>query len=174
MLEQNNGSTWGYVLFFLVLLWMFGGGNARAFGWGGCDWTSDRHNHQTERDALNLGRTIVEQNAATAQKLSEMAYAQEAQTARILEGQKDLYIRDLERAATNLFVTGQTNAINQRIDAMQAAGALQRQSDTAHLDSRLDMIQATMLQKPPFVPFGGLPVVGCANNPCSPCGCGTV
>lgn len=172
-------STWGFVIFFLILFWFFGGNmgfNRNGYGYGVCNDDMNRmhihDSHMSERDILGMSKTIVEQNAATEKTLAQMAYAQEAQTARILEGQKDLYIRDLERAATNMFITGQTTAITNRLDNLEANATLQRQMDNANVSAQLTAIQNGMLKAPAFVPYGGLPTIGCANyNTCNPCGC---
>ena len=195
MLTNENGqgasgmSSWGFIIFFLLLFWLMGGGNGFGFGahngyahpgagygpFGGFDGLTDvqRHAHQQERDVLNMGTVLSEQTHSISDKLAEMSFKAEAQTAKILEGQKDLYIRDLERAATQMFINGQTSAITQRLDAMEAAGALQRQADNAALSAQIAQIQSSMLKAPAFMPFGGLQTVGCMNwNGCG-CGCGT-
>ena len=188
MLSSSEGqtssgvSTWGFVIFLLILFWFFGGngfgfGGHNAYGYGGAPFGGidpmadcQRHSHQNERDVLSVNTRLSEQTAGIQQTLQAMQFQNEQQTARILEGQKDLYIRDLERIATQQFVTGQTSAIERRLDAMQAAGALQRQADQAAVTAQLTAIQNGMLKAPAFVPYGGLPTIGCANYTC---GCGT-
>jgi hypothetical protein len=179
--SSNTTSTWGFVIFFLILFWFFGAG--RGFGFnggmpvgsvgfnGGMDQYHLNTSHQSERDVLDLGKTILEQNAQTAKTLSDMAYAQEAQTARILEGQKDLYIRDLERLATQQFVTSNTDQIFNKIDNMAAVIAMQRQNDVNQLGAQIAAVSNQMLKAPTPTALVGLNTVSCTNAVPS-CGCG--
>lgn len=164
--SESGGFGWGLILVLLILFWMFGGN-----GWnrGNC---GDGGAHQTERDVLTLGTVTVTQNADIQKTLAQMAYAQQMGVRDILDGQKDLYIRDLERIATQQFITGQTEALANKMDNLAAMGALQRQADQCATNARLAAIEGSMLKAPPFTPFGGMPTIGCANVPANPCGCG--
>lgn len=172
--SSESGSGWWFIIIILlILLWNGCGG----MGWGrncggGGECAPVNHAHQTERDVLNLGTVTVTQNADIQKTLAQMAYAQQMGVRDILDGQKDLYIRDLERIATQQFITGQTEALANKMDNLAAMGALQRQADQCATNARLAAIEGSMLKAPPFTPFGGMPTIGCANVPANPCGCG--
>lgn len=172
--SDSGGGWWFIIIILLILLWNGCGGN----GWGrnncggGGECAPVNHAHQTERDVLNLGTVTVQQNADIQKTLAQMAYAQQMGVRDILDGQKDLYIRDLERIATNQFITGQTELLANKMDNLAAMGALQRQADQCATNARLAAIEGSMLKAPPFTPFGGMPTIGCANVPANPCGCG--
>ena len=164
--SENGGvGIWGLVIFFLILFWMCGGnGGFGGFGCGnrGLAWAAAGEG-LTDRDVLQLGTSIVQQNANTQGMLKDLAYQQERQTAAILEGQKDLYIRDLERVATQQFITGQTDQLAAKMDNIAAAGALQRQVDLANINAQLGAISCQMLKAPQPVPIVGLNTLGCNN-----------
>ena len=144
--HDNSGmGGWGAVIFFLILFWLFGGafGN-RCGGWGNnCDPCGGTR--QSERDVLQLATASVEQNAAIQKTLAEIAYAQQMGFASVKEGQKDLYIRDLERIA------------------LAAAGALQRQADQAAVQAQIAGISCQMLKAPQVQPLVGLGTLNCTN-----------
>ena len=162
--HDNSGmGGWGAVIFFLILFWLFGGafGN-RCGGWGNnCDPCGGTR--QSERDVLQLATASVEQNAAIQKTLAEIAYAQQMGFASVKEGQKDLYIRDLERIATNQFITSQTEALANKMDALAAAGALQRQADQAAVQAQIAGISCQMLKAPQVQPLVGLGTLNCTN-----------
>lgn len=173
--SENGGGWWFIIIILLILLWNGCGG----MGWGrgncggGGECAPVNHAHQTERDVLNLGTVTVQQNADIQKTLAQMAYAQQMGVRDILDGQKDLYIRDLERVATQQFITGQTELLANKMDNLAAMGALQRQADQCSTNARLAAIESGMLKAPPFTPFGGMPLIGCANVPGNGCGgCG--
>ena len=170
--NEGNVSIWGLVIFFLILFWVFGAGNGfgrpygHDYGWNGCP------GGQTDRDVLQLGTAAVTQNAATQNMLKDLAFQQERSTAAILEGQKDLYIRDLERVATQQFITSQTDTLSSKMDNIAAAGALQRQSDMAAIQAQIAAIQCQMLKAPQPIPIVGLNTIGCSNAGSTNFGCG--
>lgn len=177
--DSSSGGVgiWGLVIFFLILFWMCGGnGGFGGFGYGnrGMAWAAAGEG-LTDRDVLQLGTSIVSQNANTQSMLKDLAYQQEKQTAAILEGQKDLYIRDLERVATQQFITAQTDTLSAKMDNIAAAGALQRQADLASINAQLSSIGCQMLKAPQPVPVVGLNTLGCTNGSfISNCGCNNV
>lgn len=162
---SNDSTTggvgiWGLVIFLLILFWVCGGGNFGNCGnrWGNCAEA------QTNRDVLQLSTFIAGQNANTQASLKDLMYQNERNTAAILEGQKDLYIRDLERVATQQFITGQTDMLSAKLDNIAAAGALQRQADLASVQAQLSAISCQMLKAPQPVPVVGLNTLGCTNG----------
>lgn len=173
--SDSGGFGWGFIIILLILFWGWGGCGGNGWGRGNCgggECAPVNHAHQTERDVLNLGTVTVTQNADIQKTLAQMAYAQQMGVRDILDGQKDLYIRDLERIATQQFITGQTELLANKMDNLAAMGALQRQADQCSTNARLAAIESGMLKAPPFTPFGGMPVIGCANVPGNGCGCG--
>lgn len=170
MLSDNTSGSgvgvWGLVIFFLLLFWMCGGnGGFGGFGYGnrGLAWAAAGEG-LTDRDVLQLGTSIVQQNANTQSQLKDLAYQQEKGVAAILDGQKDLYIRDLERVATQQFITSQTDALSAKMDNIAAASALQRQSDYNSLQSQINAIGCQMLKAPQPIPIVGLSTIGCNNG----------
>lgn len=169
MLSDNTSGgvgIWGLVIFFLILFWMCGGnGGFGGFGCGnrGLAWAAAGEG-LTDRDVLQLGTSIVQQNSNTQGMLKDIAYQQEKGVAAILNGQKDLYIRDLERVATQQFITSQTDALSAKMDNLAAAGALQRQADLANVQAQLNAISCQMLKAPQPIPIVGLSTVGCTNG----------
>ena len=125
--------------------------------WGNCAEA------QTNRDVLQLSTFIAGQNANTQASLKDLMYQNERNTAAILEGQKDLYIRDLERVATQQFITSQTDTLSAKMDNLAAAGALQRQADLANVQAQLAAISCQMLKAPVPQPIVGLATLGCNN-----------
>ena len=180
--EGSGGiGIWGIAIFLLILFAAWGGwgGNRNAYAGPlpatsgcGCGFS----NCNTDRDVLKLETTMTAQNALNNANLDTLARTiltnQDKNTAAILDGQKDLYIRDLERIATQQFITSQNeqtrNLINMSTAQAEAKGAAQN----CELNHRLDVIQAEMLKRPPFMPCGALPVAGCSNLPTG-CGCGS-
>ena len=151
---------WGLVIFLLILFWVCGGGN---FGNCGNRWNNCAE-AQTGRDVLQLSTFIAGQNANTQASLKDLIFQNERNTAAILEGQKDLYIRDLERVATQQFITSQTDTLSAKLDNIAAAGALQRQADLANVQAQLAAISCQMLKAPVPQPIVGLNTLGCTNG----------
>lgn len=163
--SSSGVSIWGLVIFLLILFWVCGGGN--GFGGFGCGgrgvaWAAAGE-AQTDRDVLQLSTFIAGQQAATQSSLKDLMFQSERNTAAILEGQKDLYIRDLERVATQQFITSQTDTLSAKLDNIAAAGALQRQADLASINAQLASIGCQMLKAPVPQPIVGLATLGCNN-----------
>lgn len=158
--NENSGgiSIWGLVIFFLILFWMCGNGIGGGFGAcnRGLAFAAAAENGQTDRDVLNLTTYITKQNADTQNMLQNLAFQQEKQGL-------EIYIKQLERAATQQFIQAQTDTLSNKMDNLAAAGALQRQADVNNLQSQINAIGCQMLKAPAPVPFVGLPTVGCTN-----------
>lgn len=112
--NESSMSTWGIFLFLLILFAVFSGnrcGGALFGGWGGNCGCGVMPYGQADRDVLKLETAMVNANALSTAQLEtgirEIINNQNKNTAEILNGQKDLYIRDLERVATQQFVAGQ-------------------------------------------------------------------
>lgn len=176
---ESGIGIWGIAIFLLILFAAWG-------GWGrnnnvyaapipangcGCGFSSCN----TDRDVLKLETAMTAQNALNNANLDTLARTiltnQDRNTAAILDGQKDLYIRDLERIATQQFITSQNEQTRNLINMSTAQAEAKSAAGVCELNHRLDVIQAEMLKRPPFQAFGGLPVVGCNNLP--PVGCGS-
>lgn len=172
-------STWGIVIFLLILFAVLGGNRGGLFGgWGnGCGngygWGCGEG--QADRDVLKLETAMTSQNALNTAQLETGIRAilnnQDKNTAAILEGQKDLYIRDLERIATQQFITSQNEQTRSLITLSNAQNEAKSAAETCALNARLSRIEETMLKAPTFTPFGGMPLIGCSNVS-SNCGCG--
>lgn len=177
--ESSGIGIWGIAIFLLILFAAWGGwgrnGNsyagAPATGCG-CGFSSCN----TDRDVLKLETAMTAQNALNNANLDTLARTiltnQDKNTAAILDGQKDLYIRDLERIATQQFITSQNEQTRNLINMQTAQAEAKSAAQNCELNHRLDVIQAEMLKRPPFMPFGALPVAGCTNLPAPGCGCG--
>lgn len=176
---SNDGSmsTWGIFLFLLILFGLFGGnrcGGGLFGGWsnGGCGCgvvpgALAYGEGQTDRDVLKLETAMVSANALSTAQLEtgirEIINNQNKNTAAILEGQKDLYIRDLERVATQQFITSQNEQTRNLITLATANQEAKSAAEACALNNRLAQIEDKMLKAPQFTPFGGLPLIGCAN-----------
>lgn len=168
--NESSMSTWGVFLFLLILFAVFGGnrcGGGLFGGWGGNCSCGVMPYGQADRDVLKLETAMVSGNALSTAQLEtgirEIINNQDRNTAAILEGQKDLYIRDLERVATQQFITGQNEQTRNLIAMATANQEAKAAADTAALNARLDGIEYRMLKTPQFMPFGGMPLIGCAN-----------
>lgn len=170
--ESGSMSTWGIVIFLLILFavlgggrggWFGGWGNGCGNGWNGCGCSEG----QTDRDVLKLETAMVSANAVSTAQLEtglrEIINNQNKNTAAILEGQKDLYIRDLERIATQQFITSQNEQTRNLITLSNAQNEAKSAAETCGINARLAQIEDKMLKAPTFTPFGGLPLIGCAN-----------
>lgn len=130
---------------------------------------------QTDRDVLKLETAMVSANALSTAQLEtgirEIINNQNKNTAAILEGQKDLYIRDLERVATQQFITSQNEQTRNLITLATANQEAKSAAEACALNNRLTQIEDKMLKAPMPVPFVGLPTVGCANYGAFPGSC---
>ena len=173
--NESSMSTWGVFLFLLVLFAVFrdnnrcGGGLFGGWGNGGCGgWVPGfTPCGQTDRDVLKLETAMVNANALSTAQLEtgirEIINNQDKNTAAILEGQKDLYIRDLERVATQQFITSQNEQTRNLITLTTANQEAKAAAETCSINNRLTQIEDKMLKAPTFTPFGGLPLIGCSN-----------
>ena len=93
----------------------------------------------------------------------EIINNQNKNTAEILNGQKDLYIRDLERVATQQFITSQNEQTRNLITLTTANQEAKAAAEACAINNRLTQIEDKMLKAPTFTPFGGLPLIGCSN-----------
>ena len=171
---RSGGSIWGIVIFFLILFWVFMGGNGGFFGrngWGPNGWNGswglNEHTPKDNSRELSDLKCTMDKDTAVLQGQLDTAFRtvmnnDNVNTAAILSGQKDLYIKQLEQQATQLFITGQND---QTRFLMQMFNAEQNR--------RLDSIEANMLRRPPVYPTVCVP---CSSNCCgssSGCGCGS-
>ncbi len=168
--NESSMSTWGIFLFLLILFAVFSGnrcGGGLFGGWGGNCGCGVMPYGQADRDVLKLETAMVSGNALSTAQLEtgirQIINNQDKNTAAILEGQKDLYIRDLERVATQQFITSQNEQTRNLITLATANQEAKSAAETAALIARLDGIECKMLKTPQFTPFGGLPLIGCAN-----------
>lgn len=167
--SSTSTPNWGIVIFFLILFWVFMGNNGcggfGGFGWGrnACAGPWMGQNEVTPFDnnrALSAIQCSLEKDTAVLQGQLETAFRQtinndNINTAAILSGQKDLYIKQLERENTNLFVTAQNEQTRQQ--------ALLLKADT---DAKLESIRCQMAKQPPVytascIPCGIQPNFGC-------------
>lgn len=174
--NEGSMSTWGIFLFLLILFAVFGGnrcGGGLFGGWGGncgcgvVPGSLASGEGQTDRDVLKLETAMVSANALSTAQLEtgirEIINNQNKNTAEILNGQKDLYIRDLERVATQMFIAGQNEQTRNLITLTTANQEAKSAAEACAINSRLTQIEDKMLTAPTFTPFGGLPLIGCAN-----------
>lgn len=168
--NESSMSTWGIFLFLLILFAVFGGnrcGGGLFGGWGGNCGCGVMPYGQADRDVLKLETAMVSANALSTAQLEtgirEIINNQNKNTAAILEGQKDLYIRDLERVATQQFITSQNEQTRNLITLATANQEAKSAAEACALNNRLAQIEDKMLKAPTFTPFGGLPLIGCAN-----------
>lgn len=157
--KEYGGGIWLLFFFFLILFWGggFGGGiGGRGYGVA--------HNEQTSLDnyrALNDIQCQQSKNAAVLSGQLETAFRQvintdNVNTARVLDGQKDIYIKQLETENNRLFMTGENEKTRNQ--------ALMLKADT---DAKLAAIECRMLKVPPVYPHVCVP---CSSNSCGPCG----
>lgn len=151
--NEGSMSTWGIFLFLLILFAVFGGnrcGGGLFGGWGGncgcgvVPGSLASGEGQTDRDVLKLETAMVSANALS--------------TAQLETG-----IRDLERVATQMFIAGQNEQTRNLITLTTANQEAKSAAEACAINSRLTQIEDKMLTAPTFTPFGGLPLIGCAN-----------
>lgn len=172
--EENrwSGTIIGFVIFFLVLAFFVWQGN-------GLD---QKHHHSCdkqdyiERGVAELKHTMTAQNGVATAQLETAIRAlmknNDDNTARIIDSQKDLYIKELERKATEMFITDQNERTRNLIQKTSDQSNFMAQYAFNQLGNQVRFVEATMLKAPQFIPFGGLATIGCNNgNPCG-CGCG--
>lgn len=154
--DSKSGASWGGVIFFLILFWFFTGGNFnRAYG-SQRDVCADAKSLADHDCMVGRNFEVLKGNMETA--FREVINQNNVNTASILAGQKDLYIQQLERENTKLYIDGK---YDQTLNAMQIYNA--------ELNRRLDGISAEMLRRPPVYPTTCVP---CSTNCCGN-GCGS-
>ena len=104
--KSYGGGMWLFFFIFLILIWGFGG-NAGFGGWGRGAYAGPwmAQNEVTPLDnarALSAVQCTLSKDTAVLEGQLETAFRQiinndNSNTARILDGQKDLYIKQLER-----------------------------------------------------------------------------
>lgn len=160
-------SMWGIVIFFLILFWVFSGnrngfGNGFVNGWNGWNatgmpWGLNEHTPKDNDARLSEIKATMDKDTAVLTGQLETAFREvinvsNTNTGRVLDGQKDLYIKQLERENTQLFITAQNDALKNQMLMLQGA-----------TDRRLDSIEAQMLKVPPVYPTVCVP---CSTNCC--------
>lgn len=169
--SSDRGYNWGCIIFFLILFWVFlGGGGLGMFG-GRNGFAGNGFAGNNEQTSLDNMRVLADlqcqqaKNAAVMTGQLDTAFRQvinndNINTARLLDGQKDIYIKQLEQKNNELFVTSENEKTRNQ--------ALMLKADT---DAKLAAIECHMLKQPPIYPHVCVP---CASNPCGPCGGGYV
>lgn len=172
-----TSSVWGIIIFLLILFWVFGNRNGcgNGFGfnngcgmpWGGMGmpygaWGLNEHTPKDNDNRLaNLQATMEKDTAVLTGQLEtafrEVINNQNNNAGRIVEDNLRARNAELERENTKLYI----NAQNDQIKASIAAS-------NSELNHRLDIIQGSMLTRPPFYPMGCSP---CVSNCCGDGGC---
>lgn len=155
--HRNGSSSWGFVIFFLILFWFMGNGNGFGFGnrgnFGG--WGNNEHTPKDNSSDLSDLKCTMNKDTAVLQGQLETAFRavinnDNVNTAAILSGQKDLYIKQLEQQATQMFISGQNEQTRNMLLQLNA-----------EQNRRLDSIECNMLRRPPVYPTVCVP---CAQN----------
>lgn len=161
--SKSCGGVWMVFFVFLILFWGFSGNGGFGFGgWGRGAYAGPwmAQNEVTPLDnarSLSAVQCTLSKDTAVLEGQLETAFRQiinndNQNTATILAGQKDLYIKQLERENTQLFVVGENEKTRNQ--------ALLLKADT---DAKLASISCNMLQRPPVYPTTCVP---CSTNCC--------
>lgn len=151
---ENTGmgmGSYGFIIFFILLFWVFGGGNVFGGcgnrGWGRtCD---DVSNCQVEKQTIiNTAETnfLIEKRTAEVEGALGAKidfYAYQDLRDRLAEAQRQNLMLE-----NKLYSDAQFNALN----------------------SKLDGIACRQLKAPEFLPYGGYVAATCGNNGTG-CGC---
>lgn len=156
--SKSCGGMWLFFFIFLILIWGFGGNGLNGWNRNGYG-PFMAQNEVTPWDnskALSAIQCTLSKDTAVMEGQLETAFRQvinndNQNTAAILAGQKDLYIKQLERENTALFITGENEKTRNQ--------ALMLKADT---DAKLASISCQMLKQPPIYP-----------TVCVPCGVNT-
>lgn len=155
--SDSKSSPWGVVIFFLILFWFFAGGNVNR-AWGNQREAFADAKSLSDLDCMT-GRNFAVLTGQMETAFREVINQNNINTANILAGQKDLYIQQLERENTKLYIDGK---YDQTLNAMQIYNA--------ELNRRLDGISAEMLRRPPVYPTTCVPCsTNCCGNGCGSC-----
>lgn len=161
-----SSSVWGIIIFLLILFWVFGN-NRNGFANGVCAGNVYGNNEHTPKDndcRLAEIKATMDKDTAVLTGQLETAFRQvinqsNVNTDRIIDGQREQYIRTLERENFKLYSNAQTDQLKYAL-----------LGSNAELNRRLDGIECQMLKRPPVYPRTCVP----CSTPMGGCdsGCG--
>lgn len=166
-----TSSVWGIIIFLLILFWVFGNRNGMGFGAPGAGamcWGNNEHTPKDNDARLTDIKATMDKDTAVLTGQLETAFRQvinqsNVNTDRVIDGQREQYIRTLERENFKLFSTAQTDQLKY---AMLGSNA--------ELNRRLDGIECQMLKRPPVYPQVCVPCSSSLADGGCGCGCGSV
>lgn len=185
MYDDSRSSSWGGIGFLAIfLLILFWGVGRNGFGAGNaCAAESGCSNYTTDRDVLELKCNVTAQNAVLQEQLNTafrtIVQQSDANTAAILSGQKDLYIKQLEQQATQLFITSQNeqtrNLITMGVAQAEAKSAAQCielgvpltkiKCQWSKIDRKYDLGNGVLVKRPEDVVMNILRAEGYSGTP---------
>lgn len=160
---DSKSSVWGFVIFFLILFWMVGGGMG-GFGFGARGYhhgyENNEHMPKDNQATLTDIRCAQASNFAVLNGSLDTAFRtvinnDNVNTASIIQSQKDIYTKQLEAKVNELFITSQNEQTRNQ--------ALLLKADT---DAKLATIACQMAKQPPLY------TASCSPCTVSSCGCG--
>jgi hypothetical protein len=173
--ETKGIGLFGYIILFVIIVWVFGGAfGGNGFGWGNRACGADCNGYSTLKEVFEGQKANIAQTATTQ------------------------FLIEQQSAANRELIAAQTNAINTKIDYygyqnerdknadlsrenMELRNQLFMKDQLAPITATLASIQCNMLRRPDVTGVG----VACPNaailnglgvnslNSCG-CGCGTV
>lgn len=164
-----SSSVWGIIIFLLILFWVFGSRNGcgNGFGfnngcgygmpWGMNGWGNNEHTPKDNDARLSTLQADMAKDTAILDGKLDLGFRTVLNNAdnnanKIIEYAQSQRIAELERENTKLYINAQNDQIKNAIGA-----------SNAELNHRLDIIQGSMISKPPFYPSGCVP---CVTNCC--------
>lgn len=159
-----SSSVWGIIIFLLILFWVFGSGrNGFANGVTGSNYGNNEHTPKDNDCRLAEIKATMDKDTAVLTGQLESAFRQvinqsNVNTDKIIDGQREQYIRTLERENFKLYSNSQTDQLKYAL-----------LGSNAELNRRLDGIECQMLKRPPVYPRTCTP---CSSTLCSDGGCG--
>lgn len=166
---NNHEGRWsgliiGFVIFFLVLAFFVWQGNGM----------NQNHNHSCgkqdyiERGVAELKHTMTAQNGVATAQLETAIRAlmknNDDNTAKIIDSQKDMYIKQLEQKNMEMFVAKQNDDTRYLVQKNADQTNFMGQFAFNRLGEQIRQIDCQMLKTPQFIPFGGLATIGCNNG----------
>ena len=172
--ETKGIGLFGYIILFVIIVWVFGGAfGGNGFGWGNRACGAECGNYSTLKEVFEGQKANIAQTATTQ------------------------FLIEQQSAANRELIAAQTNAINTKIDYygyqnerdknaelsrenMELRNQLFMKDQLAPITAQLATIQCNMLRRPDVTGIG----VACpsaailnglgVNSLSSGCGCGTV